>query len=169
MGPAGVMPSFLDRVNAAGAPRAASVASSVVTGAVIALFAYQELDAVVNMFFWFSGLAVVAIVLVEALVCVAIIAYFRREPEGAGIWSTLLAPALAFVGLVLGLYLLMSRFGLLAGTVAEGVDPTTQAWGLNTTGWVLVLLPFAMLALGTLVGLVRRDRENEDAVKDLVT
>lgn len=169
MGRAGVMPSFLDRVNDAGAPRAASVATSVVTGVVIALFAYQELDPVVNMFFWFSGLAVVAIVLVEALVCVAIIAFFRREPDGAGLWSTMIAPALAFVGLVLGLYLLMSRFGLLAGTVAEGVDPSTQAWGLNTTGWVLVLLPFAMLALGTLVGLLRRDRENEDAVKDLVT
>ena len=43
-------------------------------------------------------------------------------------------------GSSLGEYLLMSRFGLLAGTVAEGVDPTTQAWGLNTMGYVLFLL-----------------------------
>jgi amino acid transporter len=169
MGRAGVLPSFLDRVNERGAPVAASVATSVIAGAVIALFAVQELDPVVNMFFWFSGLAVVAIVVVEALVCVAIILWFRRNPEEARLWHTLIAPALAFVGLVLGAYLLMSRFGLLAGTVAEGVDPTTQAWGLNTTGWVLVLLPFVMLLFGTLVGLARRGRENEDAVRDLVS
>jgi hypothetical protein len=76
---------------------------------------------------------------------------------------------LAFVGLVVGLYLLMSRFGLLAGTVAEGVDPAAQAWGLNAIGWTLVLLPFVMLVVGILVGLLRRSEENEDAVKDLVS
>ena len=63
----------------------------------------------------------------------------------------------------------MSRFGLLAGTVAEGVDPTTQSWGLNTTGWVLILLPFAVLLVGMAVGAVRRRDENADAVRDLVS
>jgi hypothetical protein len=42
----------------------------------------------------------------------------------------------------------MSRFGLLAGTVAEGVDPTTTTWGLSGLGWSLVLMPYAVLALG---------------------
>jgi amino acid transporter len=133
------------------------------------VFVVADLDPVVNMFAWFSGLAVVGIALVEALVCVAVIAYFRRTREDTRIWHTLLAPLLALIGLVVGLYLLISRFGLLAGTVAEGVDPTAQAWGLNTVGWTLVLLPFAMLLLGVVVGTLRRGRENEDAVKDLVT
>ena len=35
------------------------------------------------MFFWFSGLAVVAIVLVEFLVCFAVMAFFRRHPDDA--------------------------------------------------------------------------------------
>jgi len=169
MGRAAVLPTSLDRVNGRGAPSVASIATSVVAGAVIVLFAVTDRDPVVNMFFWFSGLAVVAIVLVEALVCVAIIAYFRRSDADRRVWHTLVAPALAFVGLVVGLYLLMSRFGLLAGTVAEGVDPTAQAWGLNAIGWTLVLLPFAMLVVGILVGVLRRSEENEDAVKDLVS
>ena len=40
--------------------------------------------------------------------------------------------------------------GLLAGTVQDGVDPTAEPWGLNATGWTLVLLPFVMFAVGML-------------------
>ena len=89
--------------------------------------------------------------------------------EDTRVWNTLVAPILAALGLLIGLYLLMSRFGLLAGTVAEGVDPTTQSWGLNTTGWVLILLPFAVLLVGMAIGAVRRRDENADAVRDLVS
>jgi amino acid transporter len=169
MGRAGVLPTALDRVNRRGAPVVASLTTTVIAGLVILVFVLTDRDPVVNMFFWFSGLAVVAIVLVEALVCVAVIAYFRRSGSDRRLWHTLIAPGLALVGLVIGLYLLMSRFGLLAGTVAEGVDPSVQQWGLNAIGWTLVLLPFGMLLVGVLVGALRRSEENEDAVKDLVS
>jgi amino acid transporter len=168
MGRAGVLPRQLDHVNAAGAPVRGSVVVSVVTGVVILLFAVGDKDPVLNLFFWFSGLAVVAIVLVEVLVCAAVIAFFRRNPEGASVWKTVVAPILATAGLVLGEYLLMSRFGLLSGTVAEGVDPTTQSWGLSTLGYTLILLPFAVFAVGAVVGFVRRRGENAAAISDLV-
>jgi amino acid transporter len=169
MGRAGVLPRALDRTNGRGAPHLASITTSVLTLAIIVLFAVRSLDPVTNLFAWFSGLAVVAIVVVEVLVCVAVIVYFRRAGEDARSWNTLVAPALAALGLLVGLYLLTSRFGLLAGTVAEGVDPTTQAWGLNTTGWVLVLLPFVVLVAGAAIGAARRRDENADAVRDLVS
>jgi hypothetical protein len=63
----------------------------------------------------------------------------------------------------------MSRFGLLSGTVAEGVDPTTQAWGLSTLGYTLILLPFAVFAVGVVVGIARRRGENAAAIADLVS
>jgi amino acid transporter len=169
MGRAGVLPAALDRTNRRGAPHLASITTSVLSLLVIVVFALRKLDPVTNLFAWFSGLAVVAIVIVEVLVCAAVIAYFRRTREDTRPWNTLVAPALAGLGLLVGLYLLMSRFGLLAGTVADGVDPTTQAWGLNATGWVLVLLPFAVLLVGAAVGAARRRDENEDAVRDLVS
>lgn len=169
MGRAGVLPGALDKVNGRGAPVVASATTSTITAAVIVFFGLTDKDPVVNMFFWFSGLAVVAIVVVEALVCLAVIAYFRRTRTDTRVWNTLIAPALAFIGLVLGVYLLMSRFGLLAGTVADGVDPTVQQWGLNATGWTLVLLPFVMLTLGTAIGWLRRGSENQRAVRDFVT
>jgi amino acid transporter len=168
LGRAGVLPRRLDHVNGRGAPAVGAAAASVVTLVVILLFAIGDKDPVLNLFNWMSGLAVVSIVLVEVLVSVAVIVYFRREGGGAT-WNTLVAPALAIVGLVLGAYLVMSRFGLLAGTAAEGVDPTAQSWGLSTLGWFLVLLPFITLAIGLLVGVARRTEENEEAIADLVT
>lgn len=108
-----------------------TVAVSVLSAIVIVLFRVADRDPVVHLFTWASAVAVLAIVLVEILVSVAVIAFFRRAGgEGAGgagsLWSTLIAPALAIVGLVLGMYLLVSRFSLLAGTAAKGVDPSSR-------------------------------------------
>jgi amino acid transporter len=169
MGRARVLPGVLARTNGRGAPHAASIFVSVISAAVIGYFAIRGLDPVLNLFYWFSGLAVVAIVLVEILVSIAVVVYFRRTDEDRRVWHTLIAPLLATVALSAGLYLLISRFGLLAGTVTEGHDPAAEAFGLNTTGWVLVTLPFSMVVVGWLVGVLRRTGENEDAVKDLVS
>jgi amino acid transporter len=168
MGRAGVLPRGLDHVNRSGAPLYGSLVTSVVTGVVIVLFAVNGKDPILNLFFWFSGLAVVAIVLVEFLVCLAVMAFFHRHREGVNVWTRIVAPTLAAIGLLLAEYLLMSRFGLLAGTVAEGVDPTTQQWGLNLLGYTLILLPFVLLVVGSVVGTVRRRGENSAAVADLV-
>jgi amino acid transporter len=169
MGRARVLPAALDRTNRSGAPQVASMVTSVIALLVIVLFAVQGLDPVLNLFYWFSGLAVTAIVLVEILVSVAVIAYFRRTGEDRRVWHTMVAPALAAVGLLIGLYLLISRFGLLAGTVAEGVDPTTQAFGLSATGWVLVAVPFVAFVVGAVIGAGRRSRQDDPALRDLVS
>jgi amino acid transporter len=169
MGRAGVLPRILDRVNGRGAPVVATLTTSVISFVVIVIFVAKDWDPVLNLFYWFSGLAVIAIVFVEILVSVAVIAFFSRHRGEVSIWASLFAPLLSIGGLVVGLWLLTSRFGLLAGTVKEGVDPTTQPWGLNTTGWILVLTPFVMFVVGTIVGKVRLSDENEDAVADLVT
>lgn len=169
MGRSGVLPRRLDVVNRRGAPWTASVTTSVISAIVIVIFWITGRDPIVNLFYWTSGTAVIAIAFVEILVSIAVIAYFARHRGEASIWAALIAPILSIIGLVVGLWLLMSRFGLLAGTVEDGVDPTQQAWGLNATGWTLVLLPFVMFVVGLVVGKLRTNEENEDAVADLVT
>ena len=77
------------------------------------------------------------------------------------------SPRRAPIALALACAALVS--GLLAGTVAEGVDPSTQAWGLNLTGWILISAPFLLFVIGTLWGSIRQDKENVDAVADLVS
>jgi amino acid transporter len=169
MGRARVLPRSLDRVNGRGAPAAGAIVTSAVTLVVILLFVVTHKDPVLNMFYWFSGLAVLAIVLVEILVSAAVIVYFRREGGDRRLWNTVIAPAVSIVGLVIGTYLVMSRFGLLAGTTAEGVDPTRQSWGLSALGWFLVLAPFLTFVIGMAAGRLRRTAENREAVADLVT
>lgn len=169
MGRAGVLPRALDRVNGRGAPVAGAVMTSAITLVVIVVFVVTDKDPILNLFYWFSALAVLAIVLVEILVSAAVIVYFRRTGEDRRPWNTLIAPAVAIVGLALGAYLVAARFGLLAGTVAEGVDPTTQTFGLSTLGWFLVLAPFIVFAIGLAVGQLRRHDENAEAIADLVT
>ncbi|MCO1656138.1 APC family permease [Pseudonocardia humida] len=158
LGRAGVLPAALHRTNGRGAPATGSIATSVLTGLVIVVFALAGLDPVLNLFYWTSGLAVISVVVVEILVCVAVLAYFGRSGRERHWWSTTAAPILAGLGLLTGLYLLISRFGLLAGTVPDGVDPSTTPWTLSATGWTLVLLPFVVLVAGVVLGTVVRGR-----------
>ena len=169
MGRAGVLPRSLERVNGRGAPVIATAVTSVISFVVIVIFVAKGWDPVLNLFYWFSGLAVIAIALVEILVSVAVIAFFSRHRGEVSMWASLFAPLLSIGGLAVGLWLLMSRFALLAGTVKTGVDPVAHPWALNTTGWILVLAPFVMFVIGTIVGKLRLSEENEDAVADLVT
>lgn len=168
LGRAGTLPRALGEVNSRGAPVAGSICTSVITLIVIGLFIAGGLDPIVNMFFWFSGMAVVSILIVEILVCFAVIAFFRREPGDTNGFHSLVAPALATAGLGTGLYLLMSRFGLLTGAVAEGVDPTITSWGLSPLGWGLLLLPFIALVVGYVFAIVRH-REDQQLIRDMIS
>ena len=92
--------------------------------AVIVFFRVRRRDPVLNLFYWFSGLAVLAIVFVEILVSIAVIAFFSRHRGEVSIWARAVrtAPLDRWPhgrALAAG-----SRFALLAGTVADGVDPT---------------------------------------------
>lgn len=169
MGRSGVLPRALDRVNERGAPWIATLVTSAISLAVIVIFAIGDRDPILELFYWFSGMAVIAIVFVEILVSVAVIAFFSRHRGEASVWASVFAPLLSIGGLAVGLWLLVSRFALLAGTVKDGVDPTTQPWGLNATGWTLVLAPFVLFIVGTIVGNLRMSSENEDAIADLVS
>lgn len=170
MGRGGVLPGALSSVNGRGAPGAASATTGVIAGLVIVIFAIFQLDPILHMFFWFSGIAVVAIVLIEILVSVAIIRYFGQNKGEENIFQTLIAPILAGLGLLLGEYLLMSRFPLLAGPLATAAetDPTVVPFALSPLGWVLVLLPFIVIVIGFIVSLAKKT-VNEELLKDVIS
>ena len=103
--------------------------------------------------------------LTEILVSISVIVYFRRTKEDTRVWNTLIAPVLSIIGLVIGEYMLMSRFNLFSGTAAGEGGP----WEMNTEGWILVLLTFVVFVVGLLVGLIRKGRENYDSVRNFVS
>lgn len=169
MGRGGILSERFAHVNKAGAPRAGVILTSVIALVVIVIFAVAQLDPVLNLFFWMSAITAISIILVEILVSIAVIAYFAKN-SGANAWQGKIAPALAVIGLVLGEYLLMSRFNLLAGTVADGVDPSLpeSAWALSPLGWFLVLLPFIAGIIGFIVAAVQ-GKEKDALTEDILS
>jgi amino acid transporter len=165
----GVLPARLASTNGRGAPVGGVWATSIITFIVMALFAIFALDPVLNLFYWMSAVAVLAIVLVEVLVSIAVIVYFSKN-EGANVWQGKIAPALATIGMGIAAYLLISRFNLLAGTVAEGVDPSLpeSAFQMNALGWFLVALPLIMFVIGLISALVNK-KENSKLTDDILS
>lgn len=166
MGRAGVLPKALDRTNASQAPWVGTIMVTLLASLVVLIFIAFDLDPITNMFFWFGGVAVIAIVLTEILVSLAVIVYFMRTKEDTRVWNTKIAPLLAITGLAIGEYMLISRFNLFSGTSST---EEANAWEMNATGWTLVLLPFVMFAIGLVVGTLRRGKENYDAVHNFVS
>lgn len=169
MGRSGVMPSMLGETNKVGAPQNGAILTSIIAGVVIVAFAIGNLDPFLNLFSWMSAIAVIAVVAVEILVSVAVIAFFQKS-EGGNLWNSKIAPALSVLLMSAGLYLLMSRFNLLAGTVSEGVDPSLpeSAWALSGLGWALILSPFIAMVIGFVVAASKKE-QNESLVKDFAS
>ncbi len=157
LGRSGVLPKRFGKTNVSGAPRDGVVLTSALAAVVIIFFAVANLDPILNLFFWMSAVTSIAIFLVEIFVSAAVVIYFMRE-GGENVWKSKIAPIASAILLALGLYLLMSRFNLLAGTVPDGVDPaaTDSAWKMNTLGWVLDLSPFIAAGIGYVVAMIRK-------------
>ena len=177
MGRAGVLPKALDRTNKQQSPVVATTLVSILGLIIIGIAIALNWDPFLNVFYWFSAVSVIAIVLTEILVSISVIVYFRRTKEDRRIWNTILAPVLAIAGLGIGEFMLMSRFNLLAG-VSQGGDPAAcpgeagsgcGPFEMSPLGWFLVLLPFILLVAGLILGAVRRRSENYDAVRNFVS
>jgi hypothetical protein len=63
-----------------------------------------------------AALSVIAILALQFLVCLAVIAFFRRSPHGLGLWTRVIAPVASLIGLAGGLYLVIANLSLLAGS-----------------------------------------------------
>jgi hypothetical protein len=116
-----------------------------------------------------SAITAIAVIFVEILVSISVFAFFMKN-GGENVWKAKIAPLASAVLLILALYLLMSRFNLLAGTVPEGVDPSLpeSAWQLNGLGWFLVLSPFIAAAIGFVWALINKT-ENKALVNDILS
>jgi amino acid transporter len=169
MGRGGVLPKSFASVNGRGAPSTGVYATSILAIAVMAIFFIAGLDPVLNLFFWMSSITAVAVMVVEVLVSLAIFRFFRKE-GGENIWKSTIAPLASAALLAGGVYLVMARFNLLAGTAAEGVDPSLpeSAWSLSPLGWFLVLSPFIAAAIGYIAAVINK-KENASLVKDILS
>lgn len=175
MGRAGVLPKALDRTNTRQSPIVGTSIVLVLGLALVILSIIVGWDPFVNLFSWFGGVAVIAIVLTEILVSISVIVYFRRTKQDTRVWNTIIAPATAAILLSIGLFMLIARFNLFSllapdpdmcpGDAGSGCGP----FEMTPTGWVLVLLVPAMLITGLILGSIRKNKENYDAVHNFVS
>ncbi|WP_445527598.1 APC family permease [Streptomyces cyslabdanicus] len=143
LGRDGLLPAGLCRLNARHAPAAAGWVQTVIALALVVPFALTGKDPVLTLFSWFSGVAVLAMMLLYLLTSVSVIAFFRRERLDRRVWNTLVAPTLGVLGLAGAIWLILANF-------------TTLIDGSTGTAVSLILLVPLVLALGAVNERVRR-------------
>jgi len=89
---------------------------------------------VLTLFSWFSGVAVVGIMLLYFLTSVSVVVFFRRSRADTRPWNTLIAPALGALGIAGAIWIIVDNF-----TTLIGGDQTTAMWLELTVPVVLVL------------------------------
>lgn len=117
LGREGIIARVLGKVHAKhGSPYVAGITQSAIAAVVLLGFVLGGQDPYAVVFSWMSALAVIGIVAVQALVCIAIILFFRKTKTGLGVWKTTVAPAISFLGLLGSLGLVIANLSLLSGT-----------------------------------------------------
>ncbi len=117
-----------------GSPYVAGLVQSAIAAVILLLFLLSGADPYTVVFSWMSALAVIGILAVQALVSVAILLFFRKTRTRHGVWTTTVAPVLAFAGLVGSLLLVISNLSLLSGSESL----------------VVASFPYAVVAIGLL-------------------
>ena len=112
-----VLPGRLGRVGVrSGGPAAGSLMQTGVAAVLLLVFALVGADPILQMYTWLAALSAVAILVLMAANSVAIIALFRGRPSRESIWHRAVAPALATVGLLALLAVVVGNFDALASS-----------------------------------------------------
>ena len=84
----------LTAINRRHSPWVAGTVQTVIAVLLVVPFAILGKDPVLTLFSWFSGVAVLGIMLLYFLTSVSVIVYFRRSGADTRLWNTLIAPVL---------------------------------------------------------------------------
>lgn len=143
LGRDGLLPRSLARVHVAhGSPFMAGRVQSLIAAGMLALIVLAGLDPYAMVFAWTSAIAVIGILVVQIMVSISVVAWFGRNPQGLGRWTTVVAPVLASLGLGYGLVQVIVNLPLLAGSDSALVWSfpwIVLATGLGGAAYAMVL------------------------------
>lgn len=137
----GLLPGRLAQVHGRhDSPAFSSVVQTATAAVIVAILAVLGVDPLVGVFGSMAGVATVGMVLLMLTTSVAVLVYFvrHREHSGGRVWQTRIAPALACLGLVASMWLVLTNFTLVTG-------------GSATLSTVLAAIPFMGLVVGALL------------------
>jgi amino acid transporter len=131
LGREGLLPGALARISRHKSPVNAVLLQTLLGLGVVVLGAVTGSDPYLVVLLWANGPGVLGIMALQALAGVAVVAYFRRDRRGHGIFRVVIAPGLAVLGLVALLWLVVAKFSLLTAA--------------STTTNMLLILPLPVL------------------------
>lgn len=137
----GLLPKRLATVHSShGSPAVSSVVQTATAAVIVGILAVLGVDPLVGVFGSMAGVATVGMVLLMLTTSVAVLVYFaRHRSDAAGrTWQTRIAPALACVGLLGSLWLVLTNFTLVTG-------------GSATLSAILAAIPFVGLVGGAML------------------
>ena len=134
LGREGLLPHALTAINRRHSPWVAGTAQSVLSVLLVMPFAILGKDPVLTLFSWFSGVAVLGVMLLYFLTSASIVVFFRRSRADTRPWNTLIAPVLGALGIAGAIWLIIANF-----TTLIGGDQTTAIWLQLTVPVVLIL------------------------------
>lgn len=147
LGRAGILPRRLSRTRKNGFPQFASLVQFAFATLVAAIFAFAGLDPIASLVPSMTGIGTLAILFLQLLAAIAIVAYFRRRRDQA-VLSSFIAPTLGAIGLAAIVILAIVNFPALAGSDAPVI------------ALLPVLLPAALIA-GFIAAAVIKRRDPE--------
>lgn len=111
-----VLPAALGRTHpVTHSPWIGSLTQTALAVMVVAGFALAGADPYLQLFFWTNGPGILGFMALWVMCSLAVIGFFWGEPRGTGAWQRLVAPALAFVGLLFAGVLMVVKFDLFTG------------------------------------------------------
>jgi amino acid transporter len=140
-----VLPAVFGRTSLrTGAPKAGSIAQSVLGLAVILFYAAFGLDPLVQLFFYGGTFGSFGVLLLVAATSVSVVVFFARRPTGENAWRRVVAPTAATIILLVIVYLAVANFATLLGVgnasplrwILPGAYAVAIALGLV---WALIL------------------------------
>ncbi|KRC59710.1 MULTISPECIES: APC family permease [unclassified Nocardioides] len=129
LGRARVLPQALSRTSSSGAPVLAGTLQAGFALLVAAVFRIIDLDPILQVVPAMLGFGTLAIVVLQALAALSIVVHFRRSGDSR-IGSTLVAPAIGFVGLSFIVVMAVTHFDVVAGSTEKLI---------TSLPWLLVL------------------------------
>ena len=164
LGREGVLPSVLGATHPTHkSPHVASILQSILAAVWVGLFAYflgtndPNAQAYATVYTMLAILGTMLLLILQAVVSIAIIRYFRaNHPGEVNIFASLIAPVIAFLSQVYLVYLLVENLETFGGTGSFGSKIPTIAFTILAIGlaWGLVLRfvsPAAHARIGRLV------------------
>jgi len=134
----GLLPGRLATVHDGHAsPSFSSLVQTATAAIIVAVLALLGIDPLVGVFGSMAGVATVGMVVLMLTTSIAVLVFFLRHRGRGGIATTRIAPALAVLGLLASLWLVLSNFTLVTG-------------GSVMLSTVLAAIPFVGLVIGFL-------------------